>query len=757
MFTLNVITLVCLAIFAAELFSVALGLLTKNKADKLEFLRGFKKGRCTVIYVTAIPLYWIGLIYEATGGNVAEAGIVDYVGSFFSSIRYIIDLVVLKYDTGYINELMAVSNLYSFTVYFCFTLVGLNALLFAFSLVGQRLWEYVQRVKAMLSFKEKIFIFGDNEDSRHIYESDKKHKKVIIDKLSPASTEELYMKEMSYINAPTYESGADRVIFSARLHNRPCVAVINTRDDDVNMLICRAIINRLEALPEKGRYKVFPRLKVYVFGDPTYESIYEDIIRSGYGCIQYVNKYQRIAIDLIDKYPLAGFMDESQLNYKTATVKSGVNINMLLIGFGKTNRQIFLTSIANNQFLEAENPTAKANAGGYVASKLKPVNYHIFDKNVEDSRKHLNFNYYRFKNEWRGKSEADYLPLPEQPANEIYHNLDINSCDFYDEVKATVSAGKADANFIVIAYGSDLENIELARRLVEKRLEWGIKNLPIFVRCRTYHKIQESLEDEGVVFIGNEKDVVFSVDNILSDKISAMAKMRNEIYDLEYDITHSGGAVVDKAYIKQNEKNALRKWHSVKSQLERESSLYCCLSIRSKLNLIGLDYKPVSSDEPEITEAEYFAEYAVGDPLDFTYYKASVKGKKIVRYDLDFKKSLRTTLAIHEHARWNSFMISKGMIPSSIEEIKSEQIIDEKSKRLVYTNGRNYRVRRHGNLTTFAGLVEFRKILLKRDGGDEYEKDVIKYDYQILDDVCWLLTKCGYKIVRKKPINVNKY
>ena len=50
MFTINIITLACLAVLALELFSAAIGLLTKNKAEKIEFLKGFKKGRCTIIY-----------------------------------------------------------------------------------------------------------------------------------------------------------------------------------------------------------------------------------------------------------------------------------------------------------------------------------------------------------------------------------------------------------------------------------------------------------------------------------------------------------------------------------------------------------------------------------------------------------------------------------------------------------------------------------------------------------------------------------
>ena len=87
-------------------------------------------------------------------------------------------------------------------------------------------------------------------------------------------------------------------------------------------------------------------------------------------------------------------------------------------------------------------------------------------------------------------------------------------------------------------------------------------------------------------------------------------------------------------------------------------------------------------------------------------------------------------------------MISKGFIPASKEEI----LADKKK------NGKNYALRRHGNLTTFDGLVEFRKMVAERDGKDELATDVIKYDYQLLDDAFWLLEKSGYEITKKAVI-----
>mgnify|MGYP003311705303 CR=1 FL=1 len=47
---------------------------------------------------------------------------------------------------------------------------------------------------------------------------------------------------------------------------------------------------------------------------------------------------------------------------------------------------------------------------------------------------------------------------------------------------------KYKINFIVIAYGTDLENVDLARKIVEKKHESKIDDLIIFVKCRKLKK-----------------------------------------------------------------------------------------------------------------------------------------------------------------------------------------------------------------------------------------------------------------------------
>ena len=44
-------------------------------------------------------------------------------------------------------------------------------------------------------------------------------------------------------------------------------------------------------------------------------------------------------------------MSEKQIDYSTSLIKKDVDINVIMLGFGRSGQQILLTSVANNQFL----------------------------------------------------------------------------------------------------------------------------------------------------------------------------------------------------------------------------------------------------------------------------------------------------------------------------------------------------------------------------------------------------------------------
>ena len=161
------------------------------------------------------------------------------------------------------------------------------------------------------------------------------------------------------------------------------------------------------------------------------------------------------------------------------------------------------------------------------------------------------------------------------------------------------------------------------------------------------------------------------------------------------------------------------------------------MNLRTKLNLLGYDY--VSADSPQKDESEnFFMAYQKDDPVRYT--GMTVGGKKIVEYrNSDFSRdSVRHTFAVQEHQRWNACMISGGVVPSTRAQISDPN-----------DSGRRLDLRRHGCITTFDGLVEYRKIVAASTGVDEESADVIRYDYQIMDDSLWLLAANGYKVVKK--------
>ncbi len=86
----------------------------------------------------------------------------DFFSVFFNAVSQIINLVVLKYSTSSVQALFDANFFYKITIYYCFVLVGINAVIFIFSLVGQRLWEFRQTVEYKNGSNDKLFIFGNN-------------------------------------------------------------------------------------------------------------------------------------------------------------------------------------------------------------------------------------------------------------------------------------------------------------------------------------------------------------------------------------------------------------------------------------------------------------------------------------------------------------------------------------------------------------------------------------------------------------------
>ena len=720
-------TVIC---FAWLCLSVCLLLwnIFRRRDHSIPYIRNYKKGSFVSNYLLMMLIYFIGILYDSG----------DVFGAFSTAVAEALDFVVLKFKIAPIEGLMADNPLYMATVYGGYGLIVVGTILFTLSLMQQYLWCRWKAFHAKITRKEKMYLFGCNPQNLSVCKSDGKRRfKYIVARMQQEECEKLYIDNVPYLSVEPEAWFQKRLADQFLKRLQKTIFVINTGDDKQNIALCKCFVEAISAVPEAQKDAVFEKIRIYVFGDPKYQAIYENLIKKGFGCIHYINKYQKVAMDFIDRYPMTLFMDGSQIDYATSLLKDGVNINMALIGFGRTNRQIFLTSVACNQFLVASE-TGPVN---------KPVNYFIFDKDPAEQNKNLNHDYYRFERKLETVNSEDYLPMPSLPACEQYFHMDINDGCFYKALKQIVTANPKDANFIVIAFGNDLENLDMAHKLVEKCNEWDIHNVTIFVRAFEWSKEQTPLENKNCYFFGNEIISVYDIDQMLSDKICRMAKMRNEVMDLERALTDQQITAVDDVFVAENSVAANEKWYRSKSQMQRDSSLFACLSLRFKLNLMGLDYCSKDAQGEALTEQEYMSIYAGTDLPDLSSYNLKLNGKHIVRYGTDYPPSRRRNLAIQEHNRWTSFVISRGMVPATREQILNDtRLVDGVE---VHTNGKNYDLRRHGNLTSFDGLVEFRRMTAARDGVPEEKRDRIRYRYQLLDDAYWLLDSNGYKIVRK--------
>ena len=776
---LSLVSVLCAAALVIIVLGTVINFLRKNREERVEFIRGFKKGSCVIVYVAAIPLYLVGLL---------ESGL-EWKLAIFRALQRSAGLIVLSYSMdGLSDDVMAVTE-YEHTLYLFFIIVTLNAVMLALSLFLQRLWALFRRIGWNASHREKLLLVGNNAENRNLYRTRGKRRAMLIGTLSEKEKTALYVEKISYVDvadAHEEEIGAMGVKLlrkTLKRKKRRCTIVVNTGNDTKNIAICRKLLAVKDLYAARVDSKVAAEclagVKVYVFGSPEYESVYNELEELSHGCLRFVNRHLQVATDFIHHYPLTRFMTEKQLDTERSLLNPDVKVNVLIVGFGKTGRQLFLTSVANNQFMTERD--------GKLC--LAPVNYYVFDRSKPESNRNFNHGYARFGIEMAAEIEkqrvapetSDYLPFPEKPANTVYDTLDVSAPAFYEKLK-TILTEKGSFNYVIVTVGGDLENIDLAQKLEEKREEWGAENTYLFVKVREDAKSFPLFEKHDCFAIGDARGTVYNMTTLDNDAIANMAKMRNRIYGLEDTLTNKDAekkkeaekakdapAVEEEKKLTRKEKKRLKeeakkkkeaekpeniikdayieadkKWyvmrpgHKGRSRLERESNIYVAISIRSKLHMMGLDCVPVAAEGEALSEEEYLAIYA-GDDRPTYYENMDAAGKPIVQYSLDFAEGRRTTMAIQEHYRWNAFMITKGFVPAS----KTLIMTDEKY-------GKSYDLRRHNNLTTFEGLVAFRRMLTERNGNPELENDVIKYDYQLLDDAYWILKENGYKIVRRE-------
>ncbi|MBO5304151.1 MAG: hypothetical protein J6A99_00610 [Clostridia bacterium] len=713
---------------------------SSDREKRLRFLKGFKKGKFAFIYLSAILLFTLASYNDG----------LPIWGAILTSIKNTIDLVLLKYNYSVVAPLMESNLYYRITVDICFILVALNAIVFTLAIFGEKAYNWLLCQKTYKKEKKVYVILGDNAQNRSIIKSAKEENipvLLLVENITENIRDYAFVEKIALDRyKKDIDIGAQIVKSFSNIEEKLINVFVNTEEDRQDILFVEKISKAImDNWLEKLSYLEDRGLNCYVFGEPENASAFGIFVSNTKGCVRYVNKYRQIAMDFVGKYPLTQFMTEEQIDYDTATIRPTTEINVVMIGFGKTNRHIFSTSVANNQFITFDSASGKV--------KEKAVNYYVFDNRNAECDKNLNHDYFRYSREYPRllNNKDKYLSLPTPPANEQFYKIDVNDGVFYDTLNSCLTNGENNAyNYVIIAYGSDMENLDFADKICAKLIEWNVKkHTKVFVKIRDDILSQEVVKpqyvdkDKFIVF-GSESETVYNVKQIVSEKYERMAKDKHLTYIFANNasnvitVTDNQGNQVKyegepkTAYLLEE---ANRQWYEKWAQVQRDSNTFACLSIRSKLHLLGYDFvKGTGEDKSE----EFFTKYQQGDPIIYLE-KTSVMGRKEVDYgDCNFvTNTIRNNFAYQEHLRWNAYHICCGYLPATIEETLStdkQSLID---------------IRKHRNLLSYEGLIEYAQLLSSQNGKPYKDNDVIKYDYQIMDDLPWLASRIGYIIVKK--------
>ncbi len=479
--------------------------------------------------------------------------------------------------------------------------------------------------------------------------------------------------------------------------------------------------------------------------------------------IRCFSKYELIARKFVADYPITKYIPREFYN-DNFSIKNNKKINVVFIGFGKVNYQLFRMFAMQFQF-------ASEKKGRLIS---KPVDYYIYD--CQESA---------LSNEFRSRIEYEFdeifsdcdFPKPEKICEMHVENVDINSCDVKRKFRSLVD--KNSYTYFIVSLDDDLKDAAYAQTI--RRLFNDDYNYKIFVRAKNKNGETLNVSTDSVVYFGDDISF-YTHDNIVNDALSETAQRLNLLYEMTKKESQDKEskqpkcadrqAIIDKGadgqatsegnkaakqkqsaelndYLKNpdNRKYMLDLWSNLK-MIDQSSNLYRALNIPFKLAMLGFE---MVESGGKITEKEFFNRYAKAD-------SAEESKKKYTDYSVYFKTEPCNVFAYIEHARWNALYILYDFKQMSKSEMKVEEKVENgKSIREVCHKDKDKM--RHGCLTSYYGLddlIKFKFELLygKTEANNVSNtdarllelSDIYKYDYLDLENLYSYILTMGYTV-----------
>lgn len=451
------------------------------------------------------------------------------------------------------------------------------------------------------------------------------------------------------------------------------------------------------------------------------------------------NKYELVARKFVTDYPVTKFIPTDFYN-DNFTLKSDKNVNVVFVGFGRMNYQLFRMFAMQFQFAEQ------------VDGKLrsKPVQYYIFDN--DKARLHNEF-FSRVLYEVDAVYADCDFPKPE-PICEIHkRKLDINSEKAKQKFRELVTENSF--TYFVVSLDNDLEDASYARTVDRLFARDGKKNYRIFVRAKNNNNETLNRDDDSILYFGDERKI-YTHDCVVNDDLTSLAKQIHLLYnkvkdepqwlkevraqasDRQYETLHK--------YMKDDRVRQYieQQWGKL-PMIEQSSNLYHALNLSFKLRLLGFDMvKKSSPDDDGVPEADFRKRYV--NPA---------RDKNYTDYSDFFGLYSANVLAFMEHSRWNALYIFYDYVQMKKADIKKSVTTENGT---VVLSHKDTARKQHACITTYYGLdelirYEYSVCFPDAPAPTNTDKELCKfgkiyaYDYMDLDKLYAELHSLGYKLV----------
>ena len=506
-----------------------------------------------------------------------------------------------------------------------------------------------------------------------------------------AASKELNTKYRFHPGVTTFDVGNQPMDQLVGKGNQDVILVsLLTKDRDVMTLVEK--LNR--------HYQQYPtsQLKAFIlYEDKQHLPVYESFSQERHK-MRFFSYHQLIAQQLILEYPLTSFLPKQLIDTEKATLNE-VTIQYHLLGFGPTNLEIYRHLFITNQFP----PKASKFFGKEITNYNKPtIEYNIY----RDPSNSL-ITVPKFSSPMTSKK--DYLPPPPisvatEEISTTFHDASFVSL-FDKYIK------KSDPyHVLIIAFDDDVTNLRVLQQVLTYLIEKRLQHYHLFVQItnRDYVQTSQLFKQKNVIAFGFG-DYGYSLNQITNP---IFTKIASQI---------------------QSTLNPAVPFDALVSE-EKESLLYEAISLRFKLNLMGLD---LAVQTRGLTEANFFKRYDQDEQAAFHRSHPRAKNDADLNRYKPVAKKLRNLLARQEHLRWTANQITKGYIPMSLEEmVATKSYVD-------------HQVKKDARLTSFEGLFDLHEALVHQLSYTFSQADAIYPFFHTMDHLYDILKNTPFQVVDK--------